>query len=152
MADVGRRGPRGSISRASPGDRATPDRRGGPRFPADSRKGSRASVSQRVKETFKKHIDILLEDVVEDIDLIQILPSAAVQVIKDVNDYLEEKKKDPLGSSMVEELTKQINSLEDPNQRIRDLLQKRIVDFCKQVISGTMKNMQVMHREEFWTR
>merc|ERR1719150_2318304 len=32
-------------SRASPGDRATPDRRGGPRFPADSRKGSRASVS-----------------------------------------------------------------------------------------------------------
>merc|ERR1719195_659328 len=44
MADVGRRGPRGSISRASPGDRATPDRRGGPRFP--DRKGSRASVSQ----------------------------------------------------------------------------------------------------------
>ena len=99
--------------------------------------------SQRVKETFKKHIDILLEDVVEDIDLIQILPSAAVQVVKDVNDYLEEKKKDPLGSSMVEELTRQINSLEDPNQRIRDLLHKRIVDFCKQVISGTMKNMQV---------
>eukprot|EP00092_Neocalanus_flemingeri_P001303 GFUD01001391.1.p1 GENE.GFUD01001391.1~~GFUD01001391.1.p1 ORF type:complete len:5580 (+),score=1489.94 GFUD01001391.1:543-17282(+) len=31
-------------SRASPGDRATPDRRGGPRFP--DRKGSRASVSQ----------------------------------------------------------------------------------------------------------
>jgi len=99
--------------------------------------------SQRVKETIKKHIDILLEDFVEDIDLIQILPSVAVQVVKDVNDYLEEKKKDPLSSSMVEELTKQINSLEDPNQRIRDLLQKRIVDFCKQVISGTMKNMQV---------
>merc|ERR1711981_781723 len=86
--------------------------------------------SQKVKETIKKHIDILLEDFVEDIDLIQILPSVAVQVVKDVNDYLEE-------------LTKQINSLEDPNQRIRDLLQKRIVDFCKQVISGTMKNMQV---------
>ena len=95
-----------------------------------------------MKETIKKHIDILLEDFVEDIDLIQILPSVAVQVVKDVNDYLEEKK-DPLSSSMVEELTKQINSLEDPNQRIRDLLQKRIVDFCKQVISGTMKNMQV---------
>jgi len=99
--------------------------------------------SQKVKETIKKHIDILLEDFVEDIDLIQILPSVAVQVVKDINDYLEEKKKDPLSSSMVEELTKQINSLEDPNQRIRDLLQKRIVDFCKQVISGTMKNMQV---------
>ena len=66
-----------------------------------------------------------------------------IQQVKDVNDYLGGKKKDPLSSSMVEELTKQINSLEDPNQRIRDLLQKRIVDFCKQVISGTMKNMQV---------
>merc|ERR1719239_1947469 len=39
-----RNGPRQSISRASPGDRATPDRRGGPRF--SDRKGSRASVSQ----------------------------------------------------------------------------------------------------------
>ena len=100
--------------------------------------------SQRVKDTIKKHIYILLEDFVEDIELIQILPSVAVQVVNDVNDYLEEKRKDPLSSSMVEELTKQINSLEDPNQRIRDLLQKRIVDFCKQVISGTMKNMQVI--------
>merc|ERR1712168_957957 len=99
--------------------------------------------SQRVKETIKKHIYILLEDFVEDIDLIQILPSVAVQVVKDVNDYLQEKKKDQLSSSMVEELTKQINSLEDPNQRIRELLQKRIVDFNKQIISGTMKNMQV---------
>ena len=99
--------------------------------------------SQRVKETIKRHIDILLEDFVEDIDLIHILPNVAVQVVKDVNDYLEEKNKDPLSASMVEELTKQINSLEDPSQRIRELLQKRIVDFCKQVISGTMKNMQV---------
>ena len=101
--------------------------------------------SQRVKETIKKHIDILLEDFVEDIDLIHILPNVAVQVVKDVNDYLEEKNKDPLSASMVEELTKQINSLEDPSQRIRELLQKRIVEFCKQVISGTMKNMQVIH-------
>ena len=100
--------------------------------------------SQRVKETIKRHIDILLEDFVEDIDLIHILPNVAVQVVKDVNDYLAEKNKDPLSASMVEELTKQINSLEDPSQRIRELLQKRIVDFCKQVISGTMKNMQVI--------
>merc|ERR1712012_944375 len=99
--------------------------------------------SQRVKETIKRHIDILLEDFVEDIDLIHILPNVAVQVVKDVNDYLEEKNKDPLSASMVEELTKQINSLEDPSQRIRELLQKRIVEFCKQVIAGTMKNMQV---------
>lgn len=99
--------------------------------------------SQKVKETIKKHIDILLLDFYEDSDLLQILPNVAVQVIKDVNDYLEEKKKDKLSDSMMEDLTNQITSLEDPNQRIRDLLQKRIVDFCKQVISGNMKNIQV---------
>jgi hypothetical protein len=60
-----------------------------------------------------------------------------------VNDYLEEKKKEKLADSMVQDLANQIESLEDPNQRIRDLLQKRIVDFCKQVISGTVKNIQV---------
>jgi hypothetical protein len=38
-----------------------------------------------------------------------------------------------------------IESLEDPNHRIRDLVQKRIVDFNKQIISGNMKNgMQVL--------
>jgi predicted house-cleaning noncanonical NTP pyrophosphatase (MazG superfamily) len=99
--------------------------------------------SQRVKETIKKHIDILLQDFFEDSDLINILPSVAAQVVKDVNDYLEEKKKEKLADSMVQDLANQIESLEDPNQRIRDLLQKRIVDFCKQVISGTVKNIQV---------
>ena len=38
----------------------------------------------------------------------------------------------------------QIEGLEDPNQRIRDLVQKRIIDFNKQVISGGVKpGMQV---------
>lgn len=99
--------------------------------------------SQRVKETVKKHVDILLMDFFEDSDLLNILPSIALQVVKDVNDYLEEKKKDPLSKNIVEDLTNQIAALEDPNQRIRDLLQKRIVDFCKQVVSGAMKNIQV---------
>ena len=99
--------------------------------------------SQRLKETIKKHVDILLQDFVDDNDLISLLPSVSAQVVKDVNDYLEEKNKAKLSESAVEDLKTQIASLEDPNQRIRDLLQKRIVEFCKQVIAGTMKNMQV---------
>jgi len=99
--------------------------------------------SQGVKETIKKHIDILLQDFYEDSDLINILPNIAIQVVKDVDEYLEGKNKDKLSESVVKDLTDQIVSLEDPNQRIRDLLQKRIVDFCKQVIMGTMKNIQV---------
>jgi len=100
--------------------------------------------SQNIKETIKKHIDILLEDFHEDVDLLEILPSVASQVVKDTNDYLVKKNKEKLNDTLVKNLTTQIEELEDPNQRIRDLLQKRIVDFNKQIISGTMKNgMQV---------
>jgi len=75
---------------------------------------------------------------------LQILPSVASQVVKDINDYLVKKHKEKLNDSLVKNLTSQIEELEDPNQRIRDLVQKRIVDFNKQIISGTMKNgMQV---------
>lgn len=97
--------------------------------------------SQRVKETVKKHTDILLQDFFEDADLLKILPSVAAQVVKDVNDYLTEKNKPKLSDKVVKNLTEQIESLEDPNQRIRDLLQKRIVDFCKQIISSTNKSV-----------
>lgn len=99
--------------------------------------------SQRVKEIIKKHTDILLEDFYEDSDLLKILPGVALQVVKDVNDYLVEKNKAKLDQNMITSITQQIESLEDPNQKIRDLIQKRIVDFCKQIISGTLKNVQV---------
>eukprot|EP00092_Neocalanus_flemingeri_P051595 GFUD01060078.1.p1 GENE.GFUD01060078.1~~GFUD01060078.1.p1 ORF type:complete len:524 (+),score=140.01 GFUD01060078.1:207-1778(+) len=97
--------------------------------------------SQRVKETVKQHADILLQDFFEDADLLKILPSVAAQVVKDVNDYLTEKNRPVLGDELVKNLTEQLESLEDPNQRIRDLLQKRIVDFCKQLISSTNKSV-----------
>lgn len=97
--------------------------------------------SQRVKETVKQHADILLQDFFEDADLLKILPSVAAQVVKDVNDYLTEKNRPMLGDELVKNLTEQLESLEDPNQRIRDLLQKRIVDFCKQLISSTNKSV-----------
>jgi len=92
--------------------------------------------SQAVKEKMKKNIDILLQDFYEDNDLLKILPCVAVQVIKEINDYLESKKKPALTEELTKSLTEQIESVEDPNQRIRDLIQKRIVDFCKQLISN----------------
>merc|ERR1711963_630334 len=74
--------------------------------------------SQAIKEKMKKHIDILLQDFYEDNDLLQILPSIAVQVVKEVNDYLAEKKKPALTEETVKSLTEQIEAVEDPNQRI----------------------------------
>jgi len=90
-----------------------------------------------VKEKMKKHIDILLQDFYEDNDLLKILPSVAVQVIKEVNDYLTSKSRPLLTEDLTKSITEQIESVEDPNQRIRDLIQKRIVEFCKQLISSS---------------
>jgi len=99
---------------------------------------------QKLKENIKKDIDILLEDFHEDGDLLDILPGVAVQVVKKVDDYLVSKHRNKLGEGVVKNLTTQIEELEDPNQRIRDLIQKRIVDFNKQIISGSVKSgMQV---------
>ena len=92
--------------------------------------------SQAVKEKMKKHIDILLQDFHEDNDLLNILPNIAAQVVKEINEYLASKNKPSLSEDLVKSLTEQIEGVEDPNQRIRDLLQKRIVDFCKQLISS----------------
>lgn len=91
--------------------------------------------AQGLKETIKKHIDVLLEEFFDDTDLLKILPNVAAQVVKDVNDYLSEKEKAPLPEATKKNLEDQICEMEDPNHRIRDLVQRRIVEFCKQAIS-----------------
>merc|ERR1719225_1290687 len=97
--------------------------------------------SQAIKEKMKKHVDILLKDFFEDNDLLKILPNIAAQVVKEINEYLTSKNKEVLSDDLVKSLNEQIESVEDPNQRIRDLIQKRIVDFCKQLISSTNKSV-----------
>jgi len=91
--------------------------------------------AQGLKITIKKHIDILLQDFNDDTDLLKILPNVALQVVQDINDYLKANKKDQLPDSTKTTLQDQITEMEDPNHRIRDLVQRRIVDFNKQAIS-----------------
>jgi len=93
--------------------------------------------SQKLKETIKSNVDILLQDFFDDTDLLRILPNVALQVIKDINDYLNGKEKASLPESTAKNLQDQIAELEDPNHRIRDLVQKRIIDFNKQAIAGS---------------
>lgn len=92
--------------------------------------------AQKLKETIKKHIDVLLEEFEDDTDLLRILPNVTAQVLKDVNDYLADHEKPALPDSVAKTLSEQINEMEDPNHRIRDLVQRRIVDFNKQAISA----------------
>jgi len=93
------------------------------------------SHAQGLKIVIKKHIDILLMDFKEDTDLLRILPGVALQVIQDINDYLKANSKDILPESTQITLKDQIAEMEDPNHRIRDLVQRRIVEFHKQAIS-----------------
>lgn len=93
--------------------------------------------AQKLKETIKKHVDVLLEDFFDDTDLLKILPAVSAQVIKDVNDYLADKEKPLLPDSTAKNLEDQIAEMEDPNHRIRDLVQRRIIDFNKQAISAS---------------
>merc|ERR1712018_68493 len=72
--------------------------------------------AQKLKETIESHVDILLQD---------------------FYDYLKEKGKALLPDSTAKNLQDQIGELEDPNHRIRDLVQRRIVDFNKQAIAGS---------------
>merc|ERR1719333_497983 len=98
--------------------------------------------SQAVKEKLKKHIDILLQDYYEDNDLLKILPSVAVQVVKEVNDYLTEKKKPALTEETVKSLTEQIESVEDPNMRIRDLIQKKKPALTEETVKSLTEQIE----------
>lgn len=92
--------------------------------------------AQALKITIKNHIDILLQDFDDDTDLLKILPNVGLQVVQDINDYLKANKKDLLPDSTKATLQDQIAEMEDPNHRIRDLVQRRIVEFNKQAISA----------------
>ena len=93
--------------------------------------------AQRVKETVKKNVDVLLEDFHTDHDLLEILPRVGLQVIKDVDEYLASKDKPGLPAATASTLQEQINEMEDPNHRIRDLVLKRLVEFHKQALSAS---------------
>ncbi len=93
--------------------------------------------AQRLKEKIKKHVDVLLEEFEDDSDLLRILPNVGLQVVKDVNDHLQEKEKPELPVEVAKNLEEQVREMEDPNHRIRDLVQRRIVEFCKSAISAS---------------
>ena len=93
--------------------------------------------SQSLKEKVKKHVDVLLQDFYDDTDLLKILPNIALQVVADVNEYLKSKDKPELPDSTAKNLTDQVVEMEDPNSRIRDLVQRRLIEFNKQAISGS---------------
>jgi hypothetical protein len=85
----------------------------------------------------KKHIDILLEEFESDEDLLKLLPSVSAQVVKDVNDHLISRGKPQMPESTAKTLEDQIAEMENPNHRIRDLVQRRIVEFAKHAISAS---------------
>ncbi|XP_040575030.1 T-complex protein 11-like protein 1 [Lepeophtheirus salmonis] len=99
--------------------------------------------AQNIKMKIKKDIDVLLQDFFVDEDLTEILPRLGDQIVKIINEYLvDQKKKDPLSEDIVKMIKANLSEMEDPNHRIRDLVQKRIVEFCKRAATGS-KNTQL---------
>lgn len=95
--------------------------------------------SNSLKETIKKNVDILLEDFNDDVGLLEILPRVADQVVKDINDHLEKENVTDAEREAVKASSENfigvIKDMEDPNQRIRDLYQKKIMAFMKEAIT-----------------
>lgn len=92
--------------------------------------------AQKLKETMKGHVDVLLQDFFDDTDLLRILPGVGLQAVKDLNDYLAKAGKAPMPDSAARNVRDQIDEMEDPNHRVRDLVQRRILDFNKQAITA----------------
>jgi hypothetical protein len=99
--------------------------------------------SSSLKETIKKNIDILLEDFQDDIGLLEILPRVADQVMKDIQDNLEKENKEDSDKATKDawknsfgDLMGAIKNLEDPNQPLRDLYQKKMIGFMKEAITA----------------
>ena len=68
---------------------------------------------------------------------------------QDINDYLKANKKDQLPDSTKTTLQDQITEMEDPNHRIRDLVQRRIVRCVIGSVSVHHKNKNLL--VGFWS-
>eukprot|EP00096_Caligus_rogercresseyi_P001295 TRINITY_DN1204_c2_g3_i1.p1 TRINITY_DN1204_c2_g3~~TRINITY_DN1204_c2_g3_i1.p1 ORF type:complete len:505 (-),score=132.02 TRINITY_DN1204_c2_g3_i1:1035-2549(-) len=96
--------------------------------------------AQGLKLRMKKDVDILLEDFYLDDDLLEILPKLGDQVIKIINEYLQKDKRGPpslLPEGVGKAIRDNLAQMEDPNHRIRDLVQGRILDFAKRAAVGS---------------
>lgn len=94
------------------------------------------------KETLKKHLLLLLNE--KEVEESVRLESAAIQVIDDVKHCLKEHDFLPLDEAKEMSLKTQITDLSKPDNRVRQIIQRRILEFVEGIAaSNTASPVQI---------
>ncbi|XP_014280130.1 T-complex protein 11-like protein 1 [Halyomorpha halys] len=84
-----------------------------------------------LKEDLKQHIGLLLEGVKSDQQLSQGIQNVIEQIKKDINDKLSSRDMNNLNDEQVTSLSQQIQQVTDLQNRVRGLVNLRVLDFLK---------------------
>ncbi|CAG9571942.1 unnamed protein product [Danaus chrysippus] len=86
------------------------------------------------KQKLKEKIFIIMDTTSNDIELKQILPSVAEEVVLETDQLLETLGQAPLTNETKDVIRSQILSLRDNEHRVRQIVRQRVLEFLKMVL------------------
>ncbi|CAG9782538.1 unnamed protein product [Diatraea saccharalis] len=92
------------------------------------------NIATQHKQTLKEKIFIIIDNTSNDIELKEVLPSVAEEVILVTEQLLDNLNQEPLTSDTKELIRTQITSLRDPEHRVRQIVHQRIMEFFKIIL------------------
>ncbi|CAH0663852.1 unnamed protein product [Spodoptera exigua] len=96
--------------------------------------GSDQNAAAAHKQALKEKILILIDNTSNDIELKQVLPSLAEEIILVTEQLLENLNQSPLTGETKEIIRTQILSLGDPEHRVREIVRQRVLEFLKTIL------------------
>ncbi|XP_050551784.1 T-complex protein 11-like protein 1 [Spodoptera frugiperda] len=96
--------------------------------------GSDPAAAAAHKQALKEKILILIDNTSNDIELKQVLPSLAEEIIMVTEQLLENLNQSPLTGETKEIIRTQILSLGDPEHRVREIVRQRVLEFLKTIL------------------
>ncbi|CAH1634762.1 unnamed protein product [Spodoptera littoralis] len=96
--------------------------------------GSDQTAAAAHKQALKEKILILIDNTSNDIELKQVLPSLAEEIIQVTEQLLENLNQSPLTGETKEIIRTQILSLGDPEHRVREIVRQRVLEFLKTIL------------------
>ncbi|XP_042876370.1 T-complex protein 11-like protein 1 isoform X1 [Penaeus japonicus] len=89
------------------------------------------------KLKLKRNLCIILDPALSDSETMAVMDNIAEQVVKEVEDHLNENEKPPLPSSAKVALKSQVLEIKSQDHRIRALIMKRAMEFIGTLLSST---------------
>ena len=104
--------------------------------------GSSLQQLDDFKQQLKTHLMLILED--EDVELETKLESCSLQVVKEVESCLREHELPPATETKMESMKLQVKSLKERENRIRQIVQRRVLEFVEGVsLSNSASPVQI---------